>query len=60
LSAVVVQTRGEWAWKTEIFPGITRRIPVPRTYGGTPPKEVRVFTVSSTGIESAPAIWRPK
>ena len=60
LSAVVVQTHGEWAWKTEIYPGNTRRIPVPRTYRGTPPKEVRVFTVSSTGIESAPAIWRPK
>ena len=60
LSAVVVQTHGEWAWKTEIFPGNTRRIPVPRTYRGTPPKEVRVLTVSSTGIESAPAIWRPK
>ncbi len=60
LSAVVVQTRGEWAWKSEIYPGDTRRIPVPRTYRGTPPKEVRVLTVSSTGIESAPAIWRPK
>ena len=60
LSAVVVQTHGEWAWKTEIYPGNTRRIPVPRTYRGTPPKEVRVTTLSSPGIESAPAIWRPK
>jgi hypothetical protein len=56
----VVQTHGEWAWKTEIFPGTTRRIPVPRTYRGTPPKEIRVLTVSSPGIESAPAVWRPK
>ena len=60
LSAVIVQTHGEWAWKTEILPGATRRIPVPRTYRGTPPREVRVITVSSTGIESAPAVWQPK
>jgi hypothetical protein len=60
LSSVVVQTHGEWVWKTEIHPGATRRILVPRTYRGTPPRELRVFTVSSTGIESAPAIWRPK
>jgi uncharacterized lipoprotein YddW (UPF0748 family) len=60
LSAVVVQTHGEWSWKTEILPGTTRRIPVPRTYRGTPPKEIRVLTVSSPGIESAPAVWRPK
>jgi len=56
----VVQTQGEWAWKTELHPGSTRRISVPRTYRGTPPKEVRVITVSSTGIESAPAVWRAK
>lgn len=60
LSAIVVQTQGEWAWKTELHPGSTRRISVPRTYRGTPPKEVRVITVSSTGIESAPAVWRAK
>ena len=60
LSAVVVQTQGEWVWRTEIHPGSTRRLSVPRTYRGTPPKEIRVITVSSTGIESAPAVWRPR
>jgi len=60
LSAVVVQTLGEWSWKTEILPGATRRLSVARTYRGTPPRELRVVTVSRTGIESAPAVWRPK
>lgn len=60
LSAVVVQSLGEWAWKTEILPGSTRRLSVARTYRGTAPRELRVITVSRTGIESAPATWRAK
>jgi hypothetical protein len=59
-SSIVVQSHGEWLWKTEIHPGSTRHLSVPRSYRGTPPKELRIITVSSTGIESAPAIWRPK
>jgi hypothetical protein len=59
-SSIIVQSHGEWLWKTEIHPGTTRQLSVPRSYRGTPPKELRIITVSSTGIESAPAIWRPK
>ncbi len=58
-SAIVAQSFDETGWRTEILPGSTRRLTVPRTPRGKVPAEIRITLVGRTGLEGTPAIWMP-
>ncbi len=56
---VVAQARYETGWQTQILPGPTRRVLLPKSPRGRTPAEIRITLMSRTGVEGMPAIWTP-